>query len=72
MFLVLPNKDTDDSIVKKMKIKKDGGKAMVGIIVLFFGLALLWNQLFPYTIRLDLFWPIAVIGLGVWMISKNK
>lgn len=46
---------------------------VIGLIIIFFGLILLINQLFPaHWFKWHLFWPILVIIIGLYFIFKSR
>jgi len=46
---------------------------VIGIILILVGLSSLGHSLFPwYTFRFDWFWPLAIVALGVLIITRRK
>lgn len=64
-------KNVASEIKKEVKIKRDGGRTILGLIVFMIGSILLWNHFFPYTIRFEVFWPSMMVVFGLWMILKK-
>lgn len=46
---------------------------IVAVLLILIGVIALINQLFPKSwIKWELFWPIMIILLGVWMIARKR
>lgn len=43
----------------------------LGIILIGAGVIMLWNQIMPMTIRWEWIWPVVLIGLGIYIMSKK-
>ncbi len=43
----------------------------LGIILIILGLLFFLNQVFPYFVRWDVFWPLVVIAAGIFILARR-
>lgn len=70
-----------DEVVKSTEsatreLKESGGwlsnkRNLLGLFIIFIGLVALTNQLFPSFFKWEVFWPIVLILIGVYIIYKG-
>ncbi len=53
------------------KISKENKPNKIGWVVVFLGIYLLINQIAPGWLRMDLFWPVAIILTGVYLLVRK-
>ncbi|MGI5841089.1 MAG: PspC domain-containing protein [Patescibacteria group bacterium] len=78
--LVLPSEETNKT--DKLRLKKSENKektsqggglerrSLFGLIIILVGATSLFNQIFPGFWRWDIFWPLLMVFVGVYLILK--
>lgn len=65
----------EDKVVQADNIgvsgKSDSGHNLVAMILILLGVILLSNQLIPNWFRWDIFWPLAIILAGVYLLLRR-
>lgn len=76
LALIMPlepnKKDDSEEIEIDQKNDKETKKVnFLGMALLLMGGVLLWNQFFPIKVAWEIFWPAAMMIIGLWLILKD-
>lgn len=85
MAFIIPSKGgTQNDVEEKIQevalnIKKEVNRykkserkvSLIGLFLILFGGMLLWNQIVPYKIREEIFWPTILIMSGLFLVLRK-
>lgn len=76
LALIMPLESNKNDGSVEIKIERENEKKtkkvnFLGVVFLVTGGILLWNQFFPIKIVWEIFWPIVMIIMGLWLILKD-
>lgn len=71
--LTMANKigEKTKGLVDEIDWKPQKKGRMIGMILIIIGGVALWNQIMPFYIRLEIWFPLMMIGAGLWVIFKK-
>lgn len=71
LIMPLETKQFNDVKMEKTNQKENKRVNRLGIILLIVGGLLLWNQFSPIKIASEIFWPVAMMVIGLWLVLKT-